>query len=41
MNNERIKKVGEGQWEIQDHSKLELNCGLLILRLMWKEGGEL
>ena len=28
MNNDHIRKRGEGEWEIPDHSQLELNCGI-------------
>lgn len=31
MNNDHIRKVGEGQWETPDHSQLELNCGLFSI----------
>ena len=32
MNNDHIRKVREGQWEVSDNSKLELNCGLFDIK---------
>ena len=33
MKNDHIRKVGEGQWEIPDQSKLEINCGLFDMKI--------